>query len=144
MSAASPAKPLARAIPFVDPVRAFGAFADQPVAALLDSADPAAGRGRHAYIAADPFQLVAWRTGDPGAAPLDRVAELLARRRLEPDPALPPFQTGAVGFFGYELGGTLERLPPPRDRGPGLPDLILGFYDTVAAFDTIDRRAWIS
>ena len=33
-------------IPFMDPVDAFEAFADDPVAALLDSADAVGGRGR--------------------------------------------------------------------------------------------------
>lgn len=136
-------KPLAQAIPFADPVCAFAAFAGEPVAALLDSADPADGRGRYAYIAADPYRVSSWRLGESPADPFDDLERTLARCRLESDPGLPPFQTGAVGFFGYELGGVLERLPPPRNSGPSLPDLFLGFYDTIAAFDLAEKRAWV-
>jgi len=143
MPALSPSRPLARAIPFVDPTAAFAAFADDPVAALLDSAASAGGRGRHSYIAADPFRVLAWRMGEAPADPLALLADGLAASRFVADPALPPFQAGAVGFLGYELGGTLERLAPPQVQGPSLPDLFFAFYDTVAAFDLERRRAWV-
>jgi para-aminobenzoate synthetase component 1 len=58
-------------------------------------------------------------------------------------PGLPPFQGGAVGFLGYELGRHLERLPPSPAGGLDVPDMVIGFYDTVAAFDASDKRAWI-
>ncbi len=142
MPATPPQRPLARAIPFVEPAAAFAAFAGDPVAALLDSAAPAGGRGRNAYIAADPFRVLTWRWGDAGD-PLALLAAGLAASPLAADPGLPPFQGGVVGFLGYELGGTLERLAPPASPGPALPDLFFAFYDTVAAFDLESRRAWV-
>lgn len=142
MPAALPQRPLARAIPFAEPADAFAAFADHPVAALLDSAAPAGGRGRYAYIAADPFRVLTWRRGDTGD-PLALLAAGLAASPHAVDPGLPPFQGGVVGFLGYELGGTLERLAPPAALGPALPDIFFAFYDTVAAFDLESRRAWV-
>jgi para-aminobenzoate synthetase component 1 len=142
MSAALPPRPLARAIPFVSPADAFAAFAGDPIAALLDSAASDGGRGRYAYIAADPFHVLTWRWGDAGD-PLALLAAGLAASPLAADPDLPPFQGGAVGFLGYELGGTLERLAPPAAAGPALPDLFFAFYDTVAVFDLEGRKAWV-
>jgi len=143
MPAAPPQRPSAREIPFVEPAAAFAAFADDPVAALLDSAATDGGRGRYAYIAADPVRVLTWRWGDEPADPLALLAAQLAASPLATDPGLPPFQGGAVGFLGYELGGTLERLAPPRADGPSLPDLFFGIYDTVAAFDLQAGRAWV-
>ncbi len=142
MAVAPPRRPLARAIPFAAPADAFAAFAGDPVAVLLDSAAPAGGRGRYAYIAADPFHVVTWRWGDAGD-PFALLAAGLAGAPLVADPGLPPFQGGAIGFLGYELGGTLERLTPPAASGPMLPDLFFAFYDTVAAFDLERRQAWV-
>ncbi len=139
----SPKRPLARSIPFVDPARAFEAFADEPAAVLLDSAQASGGRDRWGYIAADPFALIEWRLGDPSSNPLAEIAAMLEKFRIRNDPDLPPFQTGAVGFLGYELGTTLERLPQPQRLGCGLPDLYMGLYDTIAAFDMTEKRAWI-
>ncbi|MGD9696590.1 MAG: anthranilate synthase component I family protein [Thermoleophilia bacterium] len=48
---------------------------------------------------------------------------------------------GWIGLLAYDLGGTLERLPPPRpDRG-GPPLAAIGRYDTVAAIDDDGRCA---
>jgi len=137
-------------IPFRDPLRAFAPLAGRACALFLDSAAEAGGRGRYAAIAADPFLTLTSKNGrialggrrfdgDPFAV----LAETLARFRLETAPGLPPFQGGAAGFFSYDLCHHLERLPaPPRDP-LGFPDLALGFYDAVCAFDLEAKRAWI-
>ncbi len=58
-------------------------------------------------------------------------------------PGLPPFQGGAAGLFGYDLCHHIERLPRPRRDEFQTPDLAVGFYDWVVAFDHAERRAWI-
>jgi len=141
-AAAGPAAPIAVPIPYRDPVAAFAPFARESWAALLDSAEEHATRGRFAYIAVDPFTTMIWRVGDAG----DPFALLRAKLPLDLAPALPglpPFQGGALGLFGYELGGCFERLPQPRAAPPASPDLAIGLYDTVAAFDLAQRSAWV-
>ena len=142
-------RPYALSIPYRDPLDAFGAFAGDPVAALLDGAADAGGRGRHAYIAADPFRVIG--SGDettidgaPVAGdPFEVLGRELKKFRVQNDPGLPPFLTGAVGYLGYELGRHLERLPEPQDAGLEAPDMVVGLYDTIAAFDTQTEQAWI-
>jgi len=137
------AKPVAKEIPYKDPVTAFQPFAADPVAVLLDSADEGGGRGRYAYIAVDPAETVIHGPDDlPTADPFGKLRELLHLARLDTEPTLPPFQTGLCGVLGYELGGTIERLPQHRG-GTGFPAIAAGLYDTVAAFDTFERRAWV-
>lgn len=116
--------------------------------ALLDSAmrDPALGRW--SYFAADPFARIEIRDGvlhlDGDARPGDALANLrdiLAPFRTLADPALPPFQGGAIGFFGYEFGRALERLPAPPIGAGSLPDAAFGLYDWVIAWDHATNRA---
>lgn len=142
--------PICLDLPWADPADAFAALAGAGGAMLLDSgaADPA--RARWSFIAADPF---AWVEATGTAVALDGhpvdgdpfavLARLLAPFRREPDPGLPPFRGGAVGLLGYELGGRLERLPTPRAAGIALPDMAVGLYDTVAAFDHHTGQAWV-
>lgn len=127
-------------ISYVEPLRAFQPFAADPVSALLDSADPSKGRGRYAYIAADPFDVVGADGADPFAA-LERALGCIVAG--PPIPGLPPFQGGAVGFIGYEAAGRLERLPSPKASGLDFPEALFGIYDTIAAFDIRKRKAWI-
>ncbi len=105
-------RPFAHPIPYREPLGAFAAFAGEKVAAFLDSAARAGGRGRYSYIAADPI-LVLTTEGDktfidetpiPGG-PFDVLEGELKKFRTRNDPCLPPFQGGAVGYLGYELGG---------------------------------------
>jgi para-aminobenzoate synthetase component 1 len=142
--------PIIKSIPYRDPVAAFAPFAAQDMAILLDSALPGA-QARFSYIAIDPFRVIrcspypwvvtvddAPREGEPFAV----LAAALARFRCPPLEGPVPFLGGAVGFFSYELGGVLERLPAPKTR-PYALDMAVGFYDTIVAFDHEAGQAWI-
>jgi para-aminobenzoate synthetase component 1 len=146
-----PARVLAREIAYLDPLAAFVAVKDLPQPVLLDSARADPRLGRWSYVAADPFLTLSSKdgrivlgergfTGDPFAV----LQRALAHYRLEHDPGLPvPFQTGAIGYLGYDLCHHLERLPHPALDDLAFPDLALGLYDTVLAFDLLERRAWV-
>ncbi len=136
-------------IAYRDPVQLFRGFADDPLAALLHSAAPDGGRGRYSYIAAEPFQvLVADASGvtidgrpvagDPFAA----LGRALAAHAPVAEEAVVPFMGGAVGFLSYELGRHVERLPPPRP-GLAVPEMVMGLYDVVLAFDHRSQRAFL-
>jgi para-aminobenzoate synthetase component I len=143
--------PLAREIPWLDPLAAFAAVRDLPWPVLLDSARVDPRLGRWSYVAADPFLRLTSKdgritsgergfTGDPFAV----LQRALAHYRLEHDLALPvPFQTGAVGYLGYELAHHIERLPHPARDDLAFSDLVVGLYDVVLAFDLHARRAWL-
>ncbi|MCS6877813.1 MAG: aminodeoxychorismate synthase component I [Geminicoccaceae bacterium] len=145
-------EPLLCEIPFLDPLRAFAALRDLPAPLLLDSARLDPRLGRWSFVAADPFLFLSSRdgrirldgerrTGDPWLV-LERC---LARFRLPFDPASPvPFRTGVAGWIGFEAARHLERLPAAAGDDPAFPDLELGFYDTIAAFDLRERRGWIA
>lgn len=142
---------LAREIAWLEPVAAFEAVRSLPWPVFLDSARVDARLGRWSYVAADPFLRLTSKdgrltlgersfTGDPFAV----LQRALAHYRLAHDDALPvPFQTGVVGYLGYDLAHHLERLPHPAVDDLALPDLAAGFYDAVLAFDQVDRRAWL-
>ena len=58
-------------------------------------------------------------------------------------PGLPRFTGGAVGFLGYDVVRTLERLPAgPRDD-LGLPDAVMMLADTVLILDHLSHRATV-
>ena len=48
---------------------------------------------------------------------------------------MPPFPGGAVGFFGYDLVRTVERLAEPNPDPLGLPDMGLMVCELMLVFD---------
>jgi para-aminobenzoate synthetase component 1 len=62
---------------------------------------------------------------------------------MKPMPGLPPFVGGAAGLLGYDLCHYIERLPRPAVDEFCAPDLALGFYDWVLAFDHEQGRGWL-
>jgi len=55
---------------------------------------------------------------------------------------LPPFQGGAAGLLGYDLCQWLERLPRHRIHDLPTPEMAVGFYDQLLAWDHAQGRAW--
>lgn len=139
-----------REIAWRPPARAFAAWADAPYIAWLDSAASADPRSRYSYLCVAPFRVLEAAGGrvtldgtTVGRDPFEALRCELARWRVEPGQAPVPFAGGAVGFLGYELGGHLERLPRRHPETLGTPDLTIGFYDVVLAFDGAERRCWV-
>jgi para-aminobenzoate synthetase component 1 len=131
-------------------------FADLPFLLLLDSTADPERTGRYSFLSADPYAVIRSRgpvaerrdRGSGAWTPLATDALSAARAALaplatEPVPGLPPFQGGAAGYIGYDWGATLERLPEPRYDDLAIPDVILGLYDWVLAWDHCEHAAWI-
>jgi para-aminobenzoate synthetase component I len=125
--------------PAPDPWAVARRFAHLPHLLFLDSADRHPDRGRYSFVAADPVEWITHTAGDPFAD----LARRLAAYPIPTIPGLPPFQGGIAGQFGYGLQHAIERLPRPRFDEFAVPDLAVGVYDWVVAFDHVEERAWI-
>jgi para-aminobenzoate synthetase component 1 len=138
-----PIRPLVEElIPAPDPWQVCLRLSSLPHLLFLDSAGDHPDVGRYSFVTAQPFH---WMMAKRGAAtdPFTALASALAAYRAERIPGLPPFQGGAAGLFGYDLCHHIERLPrPPRDEFQ-TPDMAVGFYDWVVAFDHAQGRAWV-
>jgi para-aminobenzoate synthetase component 1 len=128
-------------IDFRDPADAAYGLSHLPFLTFLDSAMVDGKLGRYSFIAVDPFARIQGFETDRGW--VQRLKSLLVDCAVAPAPGLPPFQGGAAGLFSYELGRSLERLPKPLSDDLEFPDLSLGLYDAVVAFDALERRGWI-
>ncbi len=55
-----------------------------------------------------------------------------------------PLTCGAVGYFAYDLGRFIERLPDNTARDIAMPEMHFAFYDAVAGFDHQTREWYVS
>jgi para-aminobenzoate synthetase component 1 len=154
-----------------EPAEVCARFVDLPYLIFLDSAamHPYPRRPQHerspgdsqqldqySFLSADPVALLRskgsvteirqpasgnWTTV-PGDA-LTAARALLPQELVSPVPGLPPFQGGLAGYIGYDWGAVLERLPRPRYDDLSIPDVVLGLYDWVIAWDHRIGTAWL-
>src|SRR5215213_6490295 len=141
--------------PTVDPAEICARFLDLPYVLFLDSAATQHADASYSFLSADPAAVIRSKGAvtevQRGAAAWVRVPGdgLAAARALLPTdpvdsiPGLPPFQAGLAGYIGYDWGAVLERLPRPRYDDLALPDLTLGLYDWVIAWDHRIGTAWL-
>jgi len=115
--------------------------------AILDSAATGPSRGRFTILACDPVAVASWRMGcsDPFEGMRQRLAGLGGRivwAEGEPPAAARAFPGGWIGYFTYEAGRYIERLPATTDPDIGLPIARFALYDTAAIHDAVTNE-WI-
>jgi len=112
---------------------------------------------RYSFMMADPFLVLTSRGSEiklerragPSCEaeiirgnPLDIIGGLMTRYHIrERGPV--PFLGGAAGFFAYDLGRRLEKIPRLALDDSGTPDCWLGFYDVVAVADHLEGCVYI-
>ena len=139
-----------------DPARCCELIEGLPYRLFLDSAARGMRLGRFSFLAADPVAIVRSKgshvesinaaCGVTRPAKGDALAEvraLLAPHQVDPVAGLPPFQGGAAGYVAYDWGRVVERLPVCRFDDLALPDVVIGIYDWVLAWDHDESRAWL-
>ena len=72
--------------------------------------------------------------------PLVEVERLMRRFRFVPVPGLPRFCGGLVGYLGYNVVRSLERLPAHQLDDLHVPDLMLMLADTMVIFDHAQHK----
>lgn len=125
----------------VTPQEAFEALADRGHCLYLDSARRHPELGRYSFIAADPFKVITVAPHESHG--MRRLADACKQYATPTIPELPPFQGGIAGLWSYELVRSMERVPQNRFDEFQLPQLTVGIYDVVVAFDHHTQQSWL-
>lgn len=110
---------------------------------LLDSALLMQNCGRYAFFMADPYATCVVNRVSFGSDPLLQLRQFMADLTAVTIPELPPFQGGAAGMLGYETGLAWENVTRPTFDPFGLPDVAVGLYDWVIAWDFVQQKCWL-
>lgn len=147
------ARPMLTEIPYhTDSAALFDAIADWPWAVFLDSGRPHIEQGRYDIIAADPMLAVNTR-GPVTEVRTDTGVDVSTRdpfsvlRDCLGDPGERvhglPFSGGALGYFSYDLGRRIERLPEQSEDAEQIPEMAVGVYDWALVIDHFERRSYL-
>ena len=75
--------------------------------------------------------------------PLEVLRETLRTLHTEPDPELPPFTSGMVGYLGYDVVRRIEKLPDGLDDDLQLPELVMMLVSDMAILDHHTGEVWL-
>jgi anthranilate synthase component 1 len=121
---------------------------------LLESVEGGEQVGRYTFIGLNPYKRIVARgrcititegkrtvalEGDIFAV----LREALGGHKPARLAGMPPFTSGAVGFFAYDAVRQIERLPDLARDELGVPDACLLFFDEVLAFDHVRKQIWL-
>ncbi|WP_111413739.1 aminodeoxychorismate synthase component I [Billgrantia lactosivorans] len=135
-----------------DPLAYFTPLRHRPGAVLLDSGKPAAPGGRYDIISCDPVSVLT--VDGQGIIRVDDVVSeernpfraqqaLLDSLSLElPDSHLP-FLGGLIGYWGYDLGRSLEPVGESSSQVVSLPASRIGLYDWALIQDHRQQECWL-
>jgi anthranilate synthase component 1 len=119
---------------------------------LLESVEGGAQVGRYSFLGRDPSVIFEARgqriiirrgsqeTNIETTNPLEELKKLTQEFVPVPDPSLPPFAGGAVGYIAYDAVRQMESLPETNPDDLGVPDMLFMFTDTIVAFDNVSHK----
>src|SRR5213596_255465 len=137
------------------PVAAFAKIARPPFAFLLESLVGGERWARYTFLGTEPReawryrgqQIERWTQGagwEPAGQTTDPIAHLADRMRALPSvalPGLPRFMGGAVGYLGYDVVRSIERLAAGPADTLGVPDAVVMIADSLVILDNVFGRA---
>jgi len=148
-------QPALQEIPFpIDSEGIFARLRHLPGAVWLDSGKPRSLQGRFDIISALPEVTMVCRNGVShlykgdaahtlAGDPFQNAWQLLRTQGLVgADFHHIPFVGGLIGYFSYDLGRTLHKLPS-RSGPTSLPDLYLGWYGWALVVNHTSNKAWL-
>lgn len=137
------------------PVSAMKKLSESNFAFLLESVEQGESLGRYSFLGADPSILFKSKgkeidliynenneeTFETQNTPLDELRKIMSRFKLVPDPNLPPFIGGAVGYMSYDEIRNIEtRIPDQNEDDLNLPDSFFMITDNLMIFDHVRHR----
>ncbi|MBI4500708.1 MAG: anthranilate synthase component I [Gemmatimonadetes bacterium] len=137
------------------PVTAFAAAHRPPFGFLLESLVGGERWARYTFLGTEPREAwkyrgtqvdrwtpgEGWRAAGTTTDPLGHLGALLRPLHPVSVPGLPRFMGGAVGYLGYDIVRSIERLPHPPADDLGLPDAIFMVADSLVIIDNAFGRA---
>jgi len=120
-------------------------FAGLRSVSILGGNSAKANADGFSYWAAEPLDVFEFSPG--GKNPFVKLEQALHKYRLEQNPAnsFPKgiFCGGWIGYFSYELGRYIEKLPETTADDLKMPMIRLCFYDRLIAYDHQKDVFWL-
>lgn len=130
-------------LPWTEPAGLASRLYNWPGFVWLDSANSGHGQGRYSYISANPVSRFRWGSGDLAEEFDVSFRSWRSRFRDSVVAGGAPFQGGAIGYLSYDAANIWMKDFSSRHPDSADDTVEFALYDTVMAFDHIERRLTI-
>lgn len=111
---------------------------------LLESAIRGEQVGRYSFVGFHPRGVLRYRMPTPASPQptgvFAQIHSLLEKWKSVALAELPPLTGGLVGYVGYDVVREIEHLPEMPPDSVGIPDVCLGIYTRIIAFDHLKNE----
>ncbi len=117
-----------------DILRCFEALSNMPYSLFFDSNDTRHPLSQYSIICWSPRETISYSITDD-QCPFDLIQSRLNKYKIEASNIDLPFIGGLAGYWGYDLGQTVETLPNIAQRDINVPDMMVGIYTNCLVHD---------
>lgn len=116
----------------------FDHFVHLPYAIFLDSSHTSE---QYDIFSADPIEVIT----DQKKNIFTKVKTALKKLKIKYDHhSTLPFTIGAMGYFSYDIGRTLEKIPVIAKEDIALPNAVIGIYDWSIVVDHVEQKIFLT
>ena len=136
---------------YYDPFYTYNRFKDDIDSIFLDSSKEDKLLSKYSFIGLNPYKKFVSKGRKvlidnevyKDVNPFEELEKLINTYKLNINSNIP-FVSGAIGYFSYEIGRILEKLPDTSSEDFSIPDSIFIFFDNLIIFDLQKRKIYIT
>lgn len=134
-----------------NPLYVYKLFKDDKDSIFLDSSKEDSPLSLYSFIGINPICKFKYEENNvyldgeklEDENPFEYLEKLMDKYKIEYESEIP-FIGGALGYFSYDVGRTLEDLPNTTLEEFHIPDSIFMVYENIIIFDLVKRKTFIS
>lgn len=135
----------------LNPFYVYNIFKDELNSVFLDSSKEDKNLSKFSFIGINLFCNFTYKNGKgyidgeeiQEKDPFIALEKLVNKYKINYDSSIP-FIAGAIGYFSYDIGRTIEVLPSTAKKELEIPDAIFNFYNNLIIFDLQNKKTFIS
>lgn len=128
----------------------YSLFKDERNSIFLDSSKEESEFSLYSFIGVNPFKKFVSK-GDKiyideklsYGDPFVKLDELIKKYKIDYESNIP-FLGGAMGYFSYDIGRVIEKMPESAKDDLSIPDSYFLFYDNVIIFDLRNKKTYVT
>ena len=135
---------------FIEPIELFKKFETYKELVFLDSAGTEETTNRYSYLAVDPLctfkvkkNKIFINNKEKRGSLKKHLQKALSVCNHKKVKGLPSFQCGLSGYVSYDYCLNIEKIQPIDNKKNNFPDLNIGLFDLVFAFDLKIKKAFL-